>query len=1528
MTAISSKYLKGLNNDLGISKLSNDTLTDALNINITTDLGYSSYIIENQRGNTLNFSIPNLRSKIKIQVTDVVQGLFQIQSNFPTGPVISVNITLADNITTVQELYTFLVNHPDFQGIIPEEVQVFVNQDYLVIQQFTGQVLNLASIIGIVWEAWVPLQSNLSIIGWCQIGEDLCLLTCPFSQDNEDPKGNNLTYYGQVWRIPFRPDSDEVLNALYPTLGGSAVLNPQYHLIYNGRLDFTRAQEVYREAVGRIEDSNTQNLYWTDNYNLPRVINTKNPNAQALDEGLLDWLPDANLPIPILSLITDGGSLPVGKHQVTYQYANFDGAASNYAPFSNLVDLTDSALSTSFQDYQGAEPGKNSGKSMQFTVKGLDRRYDFLKIVLISYEVPDVPKVYLVKEEPISADDITFIITGGEQFVPLTASEVVVSQVPFKTVKTFTEKKNRLYPTNVTNLKRKLNFDARTYRFDNTPECVLYKADGTFDTFLPGDLFPGGGLYELPDTHDAVNPYNDESGTVYGLFPSVGPLPNEYQFWLNNYQYKYQSDGSTIGGEGPFVSYTFGTQKYQGSNAYTIAPVSPYSYIGETVPYVNVSPNPGPDIIQAPGTGQAYNVNSNFNSIKSPYQSVIMQTHARGEVYRYGIVGFTEKGEETFVEWIGDIKVPEPRESITNEFFLSTTTADILDLQYITINFTINTSVLFAQNPDIVAFKIVAVERQENDKTRVAMGAVLAPAAESRKGTGYIDGNMGLCAEGDPTANDATAVHVLGCHGILNATSFSQSVHYNFGFKREASANTIEYGRLPIFKSPNIDFLPFNTVTGYYKEIQWYKTIDDERPLSFPNDNTLFDGYVAAWGAGRKYWNRDTGSSHPNYWTSQGIYYRYFENTLPLIPDIEQVHQINAQIFLTLDSYVPSSFSSYLVGDYVHYTKWQRMDPMPGFSEKPSVAGVGTKCLFAEVQNPFNILGNDPTYDINNTPGLENPYRRIVSYCKYNFGQYGGPWRSARYQNTYITKSTTVTKQEAQTPLQAIVTPGDVYTVNYDCVLSSFHWSDIASVDSNPYAENKGFAPQWLKIPVQLQTSLIFPTESDVNTEMRTGKHWAKDQNTTVDGEEFARFLFDEFFYNPVYQQPNNLKVFISEPFNANFQEEQPYTTYVSKRKFDNETVDSWRIYPVNDFISLEGTFGPSNKIINFTDRLIVLQDRAVAQISSEEVGTVQDQTGAVIKTGTGAILSRYDYLTRDSGTLHQHSVVTSPFGVHYFDVRLKKYMKLTPEGNYAVSDVKGLSAFFREQLKGDILSKDKVLLGIGIHGVFDVVYNRVYMTFQDKYYPIESYSPNGQPTYATNPLINKFTIGYNETLAAGEGSSGAFESFYSFTPQLYISLGRRLYSALPDANNKVYTHNTGRFGQYYESLYPSYIEFIVNADPTSNLTFKTDFLQFWTQVFDTSGNDEPTDTLTSLFLSNDYQSTQTSLDPVTSHLKRFERSWRVNWLRDYNSNNRIKPYLRDKYLRIKAEYDNTSGNWFRLHDFSTFVTPSYPYNQ
>jgi len=1487
MASISSKYIKGLNNDLGISKLSNDTLTDALNINITTDLGYSTYIIENQKGNKLNFTIPDLGIKSKITVQSELSGFITIGAT---------NYVLPAGILTVQDLYDYLITLPQ----IPDEVQIFIFQDTLIVQEQTP--IFFTGVTGLTQTTWVPKLTDLSIIGWGQLGEELILLTCPYTQDDEDPIKNNLQYYGQVWKVPFRPDSDEVIGASYPNLGGSAVLNPIVHLVYNGKLPFTRFHEIYREVECRVENKDTGNVYWTADYTFPKVINAYNPNAQVIEEGLLDWLPDAELPIPILQNVFNGGSWPVGKIQMTYQYVNFDGGSSNYAPFSNTVDLVKDTFSESFQNYKGSQPDINSGKAVQFLVDNLDRRYDFIRVVAIHYEIPNVPKVYLVSEIPINSNSITVTLTGGEALVPLTISEIITSQIPFNRVKSISQKKNRLYAFNVSSEKKKLNFDARAYRFRNIGGNIvteLYKADGT------SDFYAFSQIGTIPDSHDAVNPYNDESGTVYGVNGSAGFIAG-YTNWLTNFQYKYQADGITLGGSGLNVSYTFGSEIYQGNNIYT--PGDPVGvYTAEFAPYINVDSITG-DVIQAPGTSQEYPVTSPFNSIKSPYQSVIMKTHARGEVYRYSIVGITTKGEETFAEWIGDIKVPEPSESITDEFYLSRVgVGERLDLKYITINFTINTTALFANNPDIVAFKICAVERKENDKTRISMGAGLAPLDEDKNsGTSYSFGDAAILLEGDTSNADVVPTLSLGVNWVANGWD-DISRHFNFGFwnTKFGGDASIRYFHLPIYKSPDVDFLPVNTQNGYFKEIQWYETVDDANEGTIP-------GYYGWRCRGRRYWQKDTGGSYLSFAT----YFKYHNPFIPLNTELERVHEITNQQLLGIGDFVTPSFSPYMSGvEYNHITKYVDSGSPPN---DPSCSGVGSKALFTEVAQPFNPNQTDPeigTNDVN-----FRSYNRILAYCKINFGQYGGPFRANRYSNVYIPKSTVINKSDCL-PNQEIKTPGDVFMVNYDCVLSAMHWSTDDAVDSNPFAENRNLATRFRKSDTMLQASLIFPTESSVNTELRTGKHWAKDQNTGVDSDDFAQFLFDEFTYNPVYQQENNLKVSISEPFNANFQEDLPYTVFVSKRKMDNESKDSWRVFPPNDFLTLEGTYGSGTKLVNYTERLIALQERGVSQVSSEEIGTVQDETGAVIQTGTGAVLSRYDYLTKDSGTLHQHSVVTTPFGVHYFDVRLKKYMKLTTEGNMAISDVKGLSAFFRENLKGDILSKDQVLLGKGIHGVYDVVYGRVYMTFEDMYYPIEAYTLNGQPKYSRVPEIKTFTISYNENLQA-------FESFYSFKPQLFISLGRRLYSALPDGNNAVYTHNLGRFGEYYGEVFPSYIEFIVNADPSSNLTFKTDFLQYWSQCFNSQNIDVPFDTLTSLVLSNDYQSTEASLIPLGDKAKRFERSWRVNWIKDYRTNKRLKPYLRDKYLRIKAEYDNNSGNWFRLHDFNTIITPSYPYEK
>src|SRR5690606_34239451 len=317
------------------------------------------------------------------------------------------------------------------------------------------------------------------------------------------------------------------------------------------------------------------------------------------------------------------------------------------------------------------------------------------------------------------------------------------------------------------------------------------------------------------------------------------------------------------------------------------------------------------------------------------------------------------------------------------------------------------------------------------------------------------------------------------------------------------------------------------------------------------------------------------------------------------------------------------------------------------------------------------------------------------------------------YFNTYIAKSKLYNNPGTSTFSTESI-QGDVYMVYYDCVLNAMHWSNEDVVDSNSYAENRGLGVQYSTRTAvsnnMLQTSLIFPCESSVNTELRYGKHWAKDQVNTNDGDEFARFMFDEFTYNDSYQQENNLKSYFSEPFDANFVEELPYHIFASKSKLDNAVIDSWRIYPVNDYMQVEGTFGPINRIVNWTEKVISYQDRAIAHISTEERGTVQDETGAIIQTGTGAVLSRYDYISKETGTIHQFSVVVTPTGVYHVDARLKKVFKLG-EGLLPLGEIKGMSTFFRQNIINNVLAEDKPLTGSSIHGEYDPLFNKVYFT-------------------------------------------------------------------------------------------------------------------------------------------------------------------------------------------------------------------------
>lgn len=1479
MPKITSSYISGLNRDLAISKNDNKHLFYGLDIDIITDLGESSAIISNHRGNLFQFDIPNVNSLYNISLDLTAPSTTTINITTSLG-VVSIPISIS-NLTDSIDVYNQLVNNISISTAISAgEFGIYYNSQEVIIQSYSVEA-NPTITVGasLIVSTILTPQNNLTIIGWCTLEEEIILFTTPKNNTNY-----NINNSGQIWALEYNDAIGEVTN-----LNGTS-LNPAVHLKYNNKLGFSLEHEIYREAMGRKESSLRGNIYWTDNYNYPRAFNIYNPQCPAIPIGLLDWKPSVDMSTPIIEEVINGGQLLVGSYQVAYQLYTKDGAVSIYSPTSTLVPITDKSLSSPFYEYDGAEIGTISGKSIKVSINNIDLRYDLIKVILIQYESEDLPIINSVYDLPIDGESMTFVISGNESKVAITVEEFVNPLIFFDKCKSFTQKKNRLYPVNTSTRKFEVDWDSRAYRFDNTQLCKVYSRDGSYKLIdnVNFQIYNINGLpvtpYDVPDTEDLVNPYNDESGQIYGLFSS-----QTYDNWLNLYQYKYQADGVTLGGEGVNLKYSFGYKQYRGDDVYlenlsfngTSFGVRDYNLVN--TPITNVlNTVSGSDNLGTPTLNGFDHPINGWDSIKNPMYATLYGSFARGEVYRIGITFFNSKGEQSFVKWISDIKIPEPWEGNLDPL-TSNTAADLsyydnnvnLELRAISINFE-----FYNLPADITGFKLVRVERQNSDKTRFGTGLLF----------GLLNGKVDLSESG---VTDAKFLYSFSNTDLIAAPPAIPNYFINNDFAGVVSTvgqripafhgswllpsdEILRKNDLGVLKFPNLDFNKYSIRSAsYFKTIHLY-----ECPEYF---YTGFNGGVDP---------RETLNSGVGYWSSYIASAPYpaaafFTKLLNITERGRSIFTLNDQVELDIEGLVPSSFSPTKMSaeDYHHIGVYTKPDGL-GTNIDWELSGFGTKALFCDFNGIPNYIDTPLAGSYINpfTPSVHDNKFRVISLCTTNFGQYGGPWRSARYNNQYIACSDFIPIEIVNFPQTLQVFGGDVYVSFYSTTLSFMHWKESYGYDN---ASPSGLGANYDPVAAAMSAlAYCFPAEMDINVAYRDGKYWSKNQvvnsdiSTTlfnpIEGSDFAKFLTDEYSYNDAFSQQNNLKIYIPKPFNFDTDETQPNWIWVSEQKFDRELTDNWRKYLINNYLALEGNYGPINKIINLKEMLLTYQDRGIAQISSQEITAIPDAgTGAVFQVGTGNILQRYDYLSKEFGSFHQHSVVTGPAAVYSFDIRNKKFFRIS-QGIENLSDVKGLAAFFRKTLFGNILTTDNVLLNNGIHGVYDSKYNKVYFTFANTIYlsykniapvlsgntatylsgnweftntsdsssgsvnieeVLESY-PLTLQAYLNNELYDvniqidngnliltfpelnslsgRWTPNFNIVLAytiAYNEMLQAFESFYSFKPTLYLPTGKRLLSSNPyDINNSVYLHNEGDFGKFYDKNPSiSQAEFIVN---------------------------------------------------------------------------------------------------------------------
>ena len=1594
MPRLTSSYIKGLSQDLAIAKNDNEHLYSALDIDLVTDTGESSGIISNHKGNKLQFTIPNIQPLFSIKFTPV---------GLPGATTLTINGTAVvialSSISDSFDIYSQIIANVTIAAdIAAGEYGVYYNTQEVLIQGYSLNP-NVSVTLGndLTVTTVVAAQTNLSIIGWGTLEEEIILLTT--SRTNTSATPSNTA--GQVWVLQYNDATNTVIG-----LSGTSLVAAT-HLRYNNILNFSLANEVYREALGRRESSLRGTFYWTDDYNHPRALNIYNPQCPAIPVGLLDWKPSVDMSTPIIENVLEGGLLVVGTYQFAYQLYSKDGAVTAYSPTSTLVPITDSNLNGPYFEYQGAPVETPSGKSIAISISHIDLRYDFIKIVLIEYSVEDVPIINYVYDLPIDGETMEFVISGGEDKIAISVEEFVNPLIFFDRVKTFTQKKNRLYPANTRTTSFEVNYDSRAYRFNSSQVARLYSRSGAFEDYdatVPAEL---ADLYTLPDDEDAVNPYNDESGQIYGLLPT-----QDYDDWLTNYQYKYQTNGTTIGGEGPNVSYKFTFHDLRGDSFMT----APYlnfpnflkNYYTLNAPFItNLVTSAGTVNFGTPALDGFYHPIQGWGGYKNPLKSTIYDGYSRGEIYRFGVVFYNDKGQESFVNWIADIRIPEPWEGIisgSDYADLSSYEDDGLgDKRIVTrsmgVEFTFNNL-----PANITGIRIVRVQRQKKDKTRFGTGAVfgLLDSRIKLAGTGVTTDCLHLLSMSNNDTNDISPANPEIPLLFIN-NDFSQGENWAGGTgaapahhganSGTAAAIVLRENRLGIIKFPEFDFQEYEVGdASYIKLLQSYAFSNVVPPIPptppyIQESDTYYTNTFSPPVTGREFFNQGV-----CYWTAMygarpaGAWYAKYQSVYDRGRNIVNILD---QQEVNIEGIIPSSFSPTKMAskDYHHISIYT----LP-FSETDStgidwrLSGFASKSLFCDFNGICNQIdaANAGSHIDNPTESTKDAAYRVVSLCRYNFGQYGGPWRISRYNNAYIGASDFFPKSILANSQAIDVFGGDIYCSYYSTTLSFFHWKETYG---NVLASPSGLGEAYHPVAASMSAlAIAFPAETTINTEYRHGSYWNNSQvftsanngikNVTpgAAGEDFAKFLVDEYTYNRAYSQDNNLKVYSPKPFNFDTDEDQPNWVWVSEEKFDREIEDNWRRYLINNYLALEGNYGEINKITNLKEAIIAFQSRAIAQVSSQENTAVPDAgTGAVYQVGTGNVLARYDYLSKDYGSFHQHSVVTGPAAIYSFDARTKKFFRVS-KGLENISDVKGLSAFFRKKLQGLILDSDQVLLNTGIHGAYDTKYNKVYMTFMNKFaigfssvtvvagsptkYILNNYTPSElsvltpgdifyidsnvykveditttqltvslvtgsiTPLLQKTPIVYKFTIAFNEMLQA-------FESFYSFTPPLYLPTGKRLLSSNPfDTSNSVYLHNEGNYGQFYgQNPSIAEAEFILNfPDATKVVTFRIDTLEFWSEVFDSNGIDIPLETISGILLYNDYQTTDSSLLLLTpqQNVVRRERTWRINAIRDFSSPLPIKPFLRDVYVKIKIFYNNQNNRYFRLNDFNTNITMSY----
>ena len=388
-----------------------------------------------------------------------------------------------------------------------------------------------------------------------------------------------------------------------------------------------------------------------------------------------------------------------------------------------------------------------------------------------------------------------------------------------------------------------------------------------------------------------------------------------------------------------------------------------------------------------------------------------------------------------------------------------------------------------------------------------------------------------------------------------------------------------------------------------------------------------------------------------------------------------------------------------------------------------------------------------------------------------------------------------------------------------------------------------------------------FLCESDINVDLRHAENitnkdfyprtknlgeWLQEKNVPISEDNY-------FFYNKTYSKQNK-ESFIknANPKYIDYTKEKN-VTYTNKVVYTDKTKqliehDSWLIYRSNNFYDFDKKDGKIISLNGIEQDKILTRCENISYIFNAydivkmETGSFQTSVGGIFESRPkNFVKTDLGYM----GTYHK-DILSTEYGHIWVDSERGNIFLLGNNGS-GIEEISknGMKNWFSENLPFTIkkyfptIDIDNNYKGIGIALGFDRKFNRFFITKLD-YRPLKSniiYNNNKFYDGETEIFLNDSKYFCNKSWTIGYCLlTKTWISFYSFTPNYYISYINSFDTGINGITSNLWAHNITN--KSYQVFYGKLHEFIVetNSEITpfyktiNSLSYITDVLRYHNQ--------------------------------------------------------------------------------------------------